>query len=98
MNSDKIEKYLQTYLDDVISPEVNNSLVGEGDEPIKLSVHKVTFGESNPNRINFFLNMEPDWSKGSITHKINLDISRFFQMLGVDKNLHIYWNKSQELN
>jgi len=94
MKINKIEKYLQTYLDDVISPEVNNSLVGEGDEPIKLSVDKVTFGESNPNRINFFLNMEPDWSKGSITHKINLDISRFFQMLGVDKNLHIYWNKN----
>jgi len=94
MKINKIEKYLQTYLDDVISPEVNNSLVGEGDEPIKLSVDKVTFGESNPNRINFFLNMEPDWSKGSITHKINLDISRFFQMLGIDKNLHIYWNKN----
>jgi len=94
MKINKIEKYLQTYLDDVISPEVNNSLVGEGDEPIKLSVDKVTFGESNHNRINFFLNMEPDWSKGSITHKINLDISRFFQMLGIDKNLHIYWNKN----
>ena len=37
--------------------------------------------------------MDPDWSKGSITHKFNLDISRFFQMLGIDKNLHIYWNK-----
>jgi len=94
MEVNKIKKYLQNYLDDVISPEVNNSLVGEGDEPIKFSVDKVTFGESNPNRINFFLNMEPDWSKGSITHKINLDISRFFQMLGIDKNLHIYWNKN----
>jgi hypothetical protein len=93
MNTDKIEKYLQTYLDDVISPYVNSALVGEDDESIKLSVDKVTFGESNPNRINFFLEMDPDWSKGSITHKINLDISRFFQMLGIDKNLHIYWNK-----
>ena len=26
-------------------------------------------------------------------HCSNLDISKFFQMLGVDKNLHIYWNK-----
>ena len=93
MNTDKIEKYLQAYLDDVISPHVNNDLVGEGDEPIKLSVDKVTFGESNPNRINFFLDMDPDWSKGSFTNKINSDISGFFRMLGVDKNLHIYWNK-----
>ena len=93
MEIHKIEKYLQNYLDDVISPEINNKLVGEDDEPIKFSVYKVTHGESNPNRINFFLEMYPNWSKGSITHKINLDISRFFQMLGIDKNLHIYWNK-----
>jgi hypothetical protein len=37
--------------------------------------------------------MDPDWSKGSFTNKINSDISSFFRMLGVDKNLHIYWNK-----
>lgn len=54
MDIEKIEKYLQRYLDDVISPEVNNELVGEDDEPIKLSVYKVTHGEANPNRLIFF--------------------------------------------
>ena len=93
MDTKKIESYLQTFLDDVISPKINDELVGENDEPITLKVYKVNYGESNPNRINFFLDMDPDWSKGSIAHKINLDISRFFQMLGIDKNLHIYWNK-----
>ena len=93
MNTDKIEKYLQAYLDDVISPHVNSALVGEDDESIKLSVDKVTFGESNPNRINFFLDMDPDWSKGSYTYKINSDISSFFKMLGLDNSLHIYWNQ-----
>ena len=88
MEVNKIEKYLRAYLDDVLIPQINNELAEEGDDPIK-----ITFGESNPNRINFFLDMDPDWSKGSITHKFNLDISRFFQMLGIDKNLHIYWNK-----
>ena len=29
MDSDKIEKYLQTYIDDVIVPKINNELVGE---------------------------------------------------------------------
>tara|TARA_R110000868_G_scaffold210548_1_gene460622 strand:+ start:52 stop:345 length:294 start_codon:yes stop_codon:yes gene_type:complete len=93
MEVNKIEKYLQAYLDDALIPQINNELVGEGDDPIRITIHKINFGESNPNRINVFLDMDPDWSKGSITHKLNLDISRFFQMLGIDKNLHIYWNK-----
>ena len=93
MTIDKIEKYLQVYLDDVITPEINRELVGEDDEPIRITIHKINFGESNPNRINFFLDMNPDWSKGSFTNKINSDISGFFRMLGVEKNLHIYWNK-----
>ena len=57
MNTDKIEKYLQNYLDNVVSPEINTELVGEDDEPIKLTVYKVNYGESNPNRINFFIDM-----------------------------------------
>ena len=93
MTIDKIEKYLQVYIDEVITPEINNELVGEDDEPIRITIYKINFGESNPNRINFFLDMDPDWSKGSFTNKINSDISGFFRMLGVDKNLHIYWNK-----
>lgn len=93
METDKIEKYLQNYLDDVVSPEINSELVGEDDEPIKLTVYKINYGESNPNRINFFIDMDPDYSKGSIIPRINLDISNFFKMLGVDKQLHIYWNK-----
>ena len=93
METDKIEKYLQNYLDDVVSPEINSELVGEDDEPIKLTVYKVNYGESNPNRINFFIDMDPDYSKGSIMKKIDVEISNFFKMLGVDKHLHIYWNK-----
>ena len=93
MEIEKLKKYLQVYLDEVITPRINNELVGEDDEPIKISVYKINFGESNPNRINFFLDMDPDWSKGSYINQINLDISRFFRMFSVDKNLHIYWNK-----
>ena len=54
MEIDKIKKYLQVYIDDVITPEINSELVGEDDEPIKITIHKVNFGEANPNRINFF--------------------------------------------
>ena len=93
MEINKIKKYLQAYLDDVIIPELNSELVGENDEPINVTIYKINYGEANPNRLNVFLDMDPDWSKGSFTHKINSDVSSFFRMLSVDKNLHIYWNK-----
>jgi hypothetical protein len=40
----------------------------------------------NPNRISFILHMEPNWSNGSFINRINLEISRFFRMLGINKN------------
>ena len=93
MESDKIERYLQTYSEDVGEPKINDELVGEDDEPIKITVYKVHHAETNPNRIVFFLDMDPDWSKGSIINNINSDISSFFRLLGIDKDLRIYWNK-----
>jgi hypothetical protein len=93
MEVNKIKKYLRAYLDDVIIPELNNELVGENDEPITVTIDDIMYGIGDPNRIVFILHMEPDWSKGSFTNKINSDISSFFKMLGIDKNLHIYWNK-----
>ena len=91
MKTDKIEKYLQLYVNDVIEPLINDELVGEDDEPIKITVYKVHY--SNPHRISFFLDIDPDWSKGSIIDKINSEISNFFRMLGIDRTLRIYWNK-----
>ena len=93
MEIEKIEKYLQAYLDDIITPQINDELVGEDDEPITITIDKVMYGVGNPNRISFILHMNPDWSKGSFINVINSDISSFFKMLGVDKDLRIYWNK-----
>ena len=93
MEVEKIEKYLRVYLDAVLIPEINVELVGEDDEPITIDIDKILYGVGNPNRVSLILHMEPDWSKGSFINKINSHISSFFRMLGVDKNLHIYWNK-----
>jgi hypothetical protein len=88
-----IERYLQIYLNDVMIPQINRELDPEGEEPINISIYKINLGEQNPNRLNFFLDIDPDWSGGSISSKLNHDLSRFVKMLGIEKNLHIYWNK-----
>ena len=93
MEIEKIKKYLQVYLDEVIIPEINSEFVGKDDQPISITIDNIMYGVINPNRISFILHMEPDWSnKGGITNKINLDLSRFVKMLGIEKNLHVYWN------
>lgn len=93
MKVEIIEKYLRVFLDDVIIPKINNELVGEDDEPITIDIDKIIYGVGNPNRISFILHMEPNWANGSFINQINLEISNFFRMFGINKNLHIYWNK-----
>lgn len=97
MNIEHVKKYLQVYLDDVIIPQANMVGVGDEDEPLKITIDDIFVGELNPNRINFFLKMEPNWSKGSYTRVINKDIENFFKMLSIDKDLHIYWNKKPQV-
>lgn len=93
MDTNKIEKYLKIYIKDIIEPRMNRQLTSGDDEPIKISVYKVNLGENNPNRLNYFLDIDPIWKKDTVEHRVNPDLSRFTQMLGVQKNLHIYWNK-----
>jgi hypothetical protein len=95
MKEEKIKKYIQSYLDDVITPKVNSELVGEEDEPIEIKVSEVMVSDKSPNRISIFLEMYPNWSSGSIGNMVNQDLSRFIKMLNIDRNLHIYWNKNR---
>jgi len=92
METENIKKYLQVYLDEVIIPELNSEFVGKDDQPISITIDNIMYGIINPNRISFILHMEPDLTKSTITSKINLDLSRFVNMLGIEKNLRVYWN------
>ena len=92
METENIKKYLQVYLDEVIIPEINSEFVGKDDQPISITIDNIMYGVMNPNRISFILHMEPDLTKSTITSKINLDLSRFVKMLGIEKNLSVYWN------
>jgi hypothetical protein len=93
MELDKVKKYLQAYLDDIITPYLNSELVGEEDEPIEVKVHQIKQKQHNSDEIVVFLDMEPDWSKGSIVPHINTDIGRFMNMLGLRKKFIIAWNQ-----
>lgn len=93
MDLEKVKKYLQIYLDDIITPKVNSELVGEEDEPITIKVYDIKQKEHRPDEIVVFLDMEPDWSKGSITDKIDDDIISFMRMIGYKDWIIVAWNK-----
>ena len=92
MEIEKLEKYLQTYLDDVISPNMNQELVGEEDEPIKMNIFKILKGSYQPPIYHAFIDIEPNW-EGSYRKKIENDISDFMKILSINNKLKVHWNK-----
>ena len=92
MTIDKIEKYLQSYLDDVITPRINDELVGEEDEPIKLNVVQILKGSYQPPIYHAFIDMEPNW-EGSYRKKMENDISDFMKIISINNKIKIHWNK-----
>jgi len=96
MEIEKLKKYLQVYLDDIITPELNRELVGEDDEPITVKVHDIKEKQHISGESVVFLDINPPWS-GSILFRINDDIKRFIVMvLGYKKSITIAWNKRTE--
>jgi hypothetical protein len=92
MNLEKIKNYLQVYLDDVISPNINKELVGEEDEPIKMNVFQVLKGSYQPPIYHIFIDIEPNWD-GSYRKKIENDITDFMKIFSINNKIKIHWNK-----
>lgn len=93
MDSDKIEKYLQAYIDNAIIPKINKELASEeNDEPIKMEVFQVLKGSYQPPIYHVFIDIEPNW-EGSYRKKIENDISDFMKILSIPYRIKIYWNK-----
>ena len=93
MDTNKIEKYLQAYIDNVIVPKANKELASEeNDEPIKMKVFQVLKGSYQPPIYHVFIDMEPNW-QGSYTKKIEGDIIDFMKILSIPYRIKIYWNK-----
>jgi predicted GTPase len=96
MELEKIKGYLQTYLDDVISPNLNKELVGEEDEPIKMDVFEILKGSYQPPIYHIFIDIKPNW-EGSYRKKIENDISDFMKILSIPYRIKIHWNKRPSL-
>ena len=93
MDTDKIEKYLQAYIDNVIVPKANKELASEeNDEPIKMKVFQVLKGSYQPPIYHAFIDIEPNW-EGSYRKKIENDISDFMKILSINNKIKVHWNK-----
>lgn len=97
MDTNKIEKYLQAYIDNVIVPKANKELASEeNDEPIKMKVFQVLKGSYQPPIYHAFIDIEPNWD-GSYRKKIENDISDFMKILSIPNKLKVHWNKRPAL-
>ena len=92
MDTNKIEKYLQAYIDNVIVPKANKELASEeNDEPIKMGVFQVLKGSYQPPIYHVFIDIEPNWE--SYRKKTENYISDFMKILSIPYRIKIYWNK-----
>ena len=97
MEIEKLEKYLQTYLNDVITPMVNKELVGEEDEPITLTVNAIRKGTYQPPIYHVFIQIEPHDTLKSLLKKSETDITDFFKIFSINNKIKVHWNKTPSL-
>lgn len=92
MELEKLKGYLQTYLDNVITPTINKELVSDEDEPITLSAHALIMGSYKPPMLHVFIDIDPNWN-GSILNRVEKDIEDFIRIFSIDNRVKIHWNK-----
>ena len=92
MDSDKIEKYLQAYIDNAIIPKINKELASEeNDKLTKMKVFQVLKGSYQPPIYHVFIDIEPNWE--SYRKKTEIYISDFMKILSIPYRIKIHWNK-----
>ena len=97
MNGQQIAKYLQNYLNDVITPKIEN-VPGEGDKIENLLVQTILKGSSINPLLHIFIDTVPT-VKTNTTHnyrklmKIDKDIEDFFKYLTIQNKIKVHWNK-----
>jgi hypothetical protein len=92
MNIEKLHQYLQTYLNDVVTPSINKKLVSGEDEPITLTVYGLRRGSYQPPIFHVFIDMDPKLKK-DISKNIENNIISFFNIFSITDKVKIHWNK-----
>ena len=90
MDLEKIKNYLQTYLDDVLTPTINKELVGEEDEPITLTVHALRKGSYQPPIFHIFIDIDPNW-KGSLLKRLEKNIEDFIKIFSIENKVKVHF-------
>ena len=95
MTSDKLEAYLQRYLDNVVFPRIEFE---EGDDRFdKMVVHDILKGSYQPPIIHVFIDTEPSVNRISTRtrnkfSKIEKEIIDFFRFIPIKFPVKVHWN------
>lgn len=95
MNREQIKNYLQTYLDTIIVPNIDNP--PKEDQIDSLVVHDVLKGSYQPPIIHVFIDTVPIINeKRTSNHrrlrKMDKDIKDFFNYLSIQNKIKVNWN------
>ena len=101
MNIEKLKKYLQHYLDTVVTPRFNEQ--EEGGRVESFNVHDILKGSFQPAIIHVFLHSNPVISRPSGTTKTKLrqvekDIMDFIKMFSISNPIRVHLNKRPNLD
>ena len=92
MNLEKLQNYIQNYLNEVITPSLNKKMVGN-DEPIILTVNALRRGEYDPQYLYIFIDIDPDPGiDESILNKLAKNIKDFMKIFSTTSKVVVYWN------
>jgi len=101
MTTEKIQQYLQVYLDSVTKPNVDKTRNEMGMGPINFTIHSIIKGSYQPPIYHIFLDTEPEIKKSRnlephtsiMLQKIQQDIQDFFKILSINFPTKVHWNK-----
>jgi hypothetical protein len=101
MKTEKIQEYLQSYLDSVIKPRVDKTRNEMGMGPITFTVNQIVKGSYQPPIYHIFLDTEPEIKKSRnlkphasfMLQGVQKDIQDFFKMFSMNFPTKVHWNK-----